>query len=209
MTGKFITFEGIDGAGKGSQIKLLYDHLTQEDFEVVQTREPGGTMYAEALRDFARDPSYIDREDLAELLVFEAARADHVGKLIGPSLKKGKIVVCDRYTDSSLTYQGYGRGMDLDLIRTLNEIATDGLEPDLTLLFDVELGNADPIDQAIFEQLGSEYMERVREGYLELARENPDRIEIVRRFPASTQEESIEKTFYNRTLPLVLDLLGS
>jgi dTMP kinase len=209
MTGKLITFEGIDGAGKGSQYDLLYNYLIEEDFNVVKTREPGGTPFADKLRDILKyGPS--DRNALSELFAFESARADLVQKKILPALRKEWIVLADRYSDSSLSYQGYGRGLELNLIRNLNEIATDGLVPDLTLLFDVELNEAHSTDQAVFERLGSEYMKRVREGYLELARENPERIKIIKRMETSgDKERSIRKTFYEGTLEEVMKVLNN
>ena len=207
MRGKFITFEGIDGSGGSTQLGLLYDTLIEENFDVIKVREPGGTAFSEELRNVLKHGP--ERTGLANLLTFEATRAEVTERVIAPALKKGKHVLADRYYDSTLAYQGFGECVDLDQIRTLNEIATDGLLPDLTLLYDVKVEEAKPTDMAYFEKLGIDYQRRVREGYLELAGLYPERIKIIKRFPANTKEESIDKTFHNSTLPTVLELLSS
>jgi dTMP kinase len=203
MKGKFITFEGIDGSGKDTQLELLGKELELSGFDVCYTRQPGGTSFGEKLRDLVKSDE--PRGDLTELLTFQAGYAEAKSLIIEPHLEKGDIVLCNRYFDSALAYQGFGRGMDIDLIKTFNSYTT--VKPDLTLLFDVPLEEAHSTEQAYFEKLGMEYMNRVRNGYLELAREDPDRIKVIQRFPAKTVEESIEKTFQQRTLPHVLGLL--
>ena len=205
MTGKLITFEGIDGSGKDTQLALLGKELELSGFEVFHTRQPGGTPFGEILRNLVKSDE--SREGLTELLIFQAGYAEAKSLLFEPHLEKGSIILCNRYFDSALAYQGFGRGMDMDMINTFNHYTT--VRPDLTLLFDVDLEEAHSTEQAYFEKLGTEYMGKVRDGYLELAREDPERIKVVHRSPGRDIEDSIKRTFNERTLPIVLDLLGS
>src|SRR5271157_786725 len=134
--GLFITFEGIDGCGKSTQSKLLAGRLKRAGYKVVYTREPGGTRLAEKLRDILLHPAN-KISPLAELFLYEASRAEHVSKIILPAVRSKKIVVCDRFFDATVAYQGYGRGLDLNVIETLNRFASTGLTPDLTILLDI------------------------------------------------------------------------
>lgn len=181
MRGKFITFEGADGSGKTTQIEMIKKYLENQGQEVLLTREPGGSDLGNKIRDILL---HYDGEvdSLAELLLYMADRAQHVKKVILPALLEGKTVLCDRYTDSSVSYQGYARGLDIERIMKLNNIATDGLEPDLTIVFDVETQTAiqrvgDIKDR--LEQEGIEFHKKLRYGYLELAKKFPERIKVV------------------------------
>ena len=135
MSGRFITFEGIDGAGKSTHIESVAQHLRQRGAELVQTREPGGTPLAESLRDLFL---HQDMDGLTEALLVFAARRDHVQRVIAPSLALGQTVLCDRFTDASFAYQGGGRGMDLQVLATLEHWVQQGRQPDLTFWFDVD-----------------------------------------------------------------------
>lgn len=129
---KFIVFEGPDGSGKSTQLKLLYTYLRDElKKAVVATREPGGTEISQKIRAILLDPANIAMKDITEVLLYASSRAQHVGQLIKPSLEAGKIVLCDRFIDSSIAYQGYGRGIDLNLVKEINRFAMQGIEPDL------------------------------------------------------------------------------
>ena len=181
MTGKFITFEGADGSGKTTQIEKIKEYLEKQGHKCLLTREPGGSDLGNKIREILL---HYDGEvdSLAELLLYMADRAQHVKKVIIPALNEGKIVLCDRYTDSSVSYQGYARGLDIERIIELNKIATDGLEPDLTIVFDVETEVAmkrvgDVKDR--LEQEGVEFHKKLRNGYLELAKRFPDRIKVI------------------------------
>ena len=134
MKGKFIVLEGPDRCGKSTQAKLLYNYFLSKGQDVVLTREPGGTPTAEKIRQIVLEPG-LDVRPMAELLLYEASRAQHTQEKIIPALQEGKIVICERYTMSTCAYQGYARGIDLKLIHTVNDIATTGLKPDLTLVF--------------------------------------------------------------------------
>ena len=177
--GLFITLEGGEGSGKTTQAGALAKRLEERGHVVCLTREPGGTTLGLAVvRLLHGSEGGATLTSLAELLLFEADRAQHVSEVIRPALAAGKIVVCDRYTDSSLAYQGYGRGVGLDLIRKLNDEATGGLEPDLTLLLDVppQVGLAREGEQRdVTGREPPEFHERVRDGFLALAKEEAQR----------------------------------
>ena len=204
MTKNFITFEGPDKVGKTTQYHHTLDYLTSRGIDFVTVREPGGTPVSERVRELLLHPDY-NLEDMTELLLYEAARAELVGKTIKPSLKSGKIVVCDRYTDSSTAYQGYGRGLGYELVRTLNDIATEGIYPGLTLLY---LDRVASKDNTRLEQVGKEFDERVMNGYLEIAKKEPERVKIVRARRGETAEECIRRTFGEGTLSYVKEFLG-
>lgn len=182
----FITLEGGEGVGKTTQQALLAERLRQEGYACLCTREPGGTALGKTLRELLLhgDPF----SPLAELLLYAADRAEHVSKVIAPALAAGQVVVCDRFTDSTLAYQGYGRGIDLDLIRQLNRWVTDGLQPDLTLWLDLppevglerarsrSSGAVELAVQSTNEQEGPEFHRRVYCGFKTLAAAEPQRI---------------------------------
>ena len=179
----FITFEGIEGCGKTTQAKLLCEALVDRGYSVVFTREPGGTPAAEELRSFLLKPREERFPPFAELSVYEAARSFHVENLIKPSLEEGAVVICDRFIDSTLAYQGYGRGIDLSLVERLNQEATGGLKPNLTVLIDLPVEEAfRRISERRKDRMESEslkFHQRVREGFLEIARREPERFLIV------------------------------
>ncbi|PKN11674.1 MAG: dTMP kinase [Deltaproteobacteria bacterium HGW-Deltaproteobacteria-4] len=174
---KLITCEGIEGSGKSTQILHLAAHLRGQGREVVVTREPGGCPIADAIRRILLDPSNQQLCATAELLLYAAARAQHVEEVIRPALAKDAIVLCDRYIDATIAYQGFGRGLDLTLIKQLNQVASSGLLPDLTLLFDLPVAiglgralarNAVAMEnEGRFEAESLAFHQRVRDGYLQ------------------------------------------
>lgn len=187
--GLFITFEGGEGSGKTTQIKMLSCRLREEGFEPVLAREPGGTVTGEAIRRLLLDPASSHIRPCAELFLYAADRNQHVEEVIMPALNDGRVVICDRFTDSSMAYQGFGRGICLDFIERLMDLATGGLKPDLTLILDVEPshGKSRVASRAgeygssgdRFERAPMAFHDRIREGYLELARRNADRIRLI------------------------------
>ena len=181
MRGKFITFEGADGSGKTTQIEMIKEYLEKQGYQFVLTREPGGSDLGVKIREILL---HYDGEvdPLCELLLYMADRAQHVNEVILPAIEDGKIVLCDRYTDSSVAYQGYARGLDREKIIQLNKVATNNLEPDLTIVFDVETEVAmkrvgETKDR--LEQEGIEFHRKLRNGYLDLAKKFPERIKVV------------------------------
>lgn len=179
--GLFITFEGADGCGKTTQLNLLKEYLENNGYEVVLTREPGGKGLGEKVREILLN---YDGEvsNRCESFLFLADRAQNIDIIVNPAIAQGKIVLCDRHTDSSVAYQGYGRGLDINQINTLNNLATNNKKPDLTLVFDVDIetsmqrvGN----EKDRMESAGKEFFNRVRNGYLELAKQEPDRIKVI------------------------------
>ena len=179
----FITFEGPDGSGKTTQISRLANWLAERGFVVVCTREPGGTPAAERIREIVLDPALPIKAE-AETLLYLAARAEHVEKIIVPALAAGKTVLCDRFSDSTLVYQGITRGIDLKTLRLLNGFATKGLEPDITFLLDadpehLELRRQERGIQDRFELEGISFQQKVRKGFMQLAGEDKKRIKVI------------------------------
>ena len=184
MKGVFITFEGIEGAGKSTQAKKLYDYLIEKGKNVILTREPGGTKTGEKIRDILLSPTDELFPPIAEVFLYEADRSFHIHNKIIPYLKRKYTVICDRFTDSTLAYQGYARGLDLELIKSLNEIATEGLKPDITFLIDipVEEGLKRIKEKRGFDRIENEDLEfhtRLRNGFLKIAEEEKDRIVVI------------------------------
>ena len=186
--GLFITFEGADGCGKTTQLMLLAKYLKAQGREVVVTREPGARGLGEILLNYDGEVS-----SRAEAFMFLADRAQHIDVIVNPAIKSGKIVLCDRHTDSSVAYQGYGRRLDIDEIKRLNSIATNGKKPDMTLIFDIDVETSmarvgDTKDR--MESAGIEFFNRVRNGYLEIAKQEPNRVKVL---DASKSIEEIHK----------------
>ena len=179
--GLFITFEGADGSGKTTQLNKIKDYLIKEGFDVVVTREPGALEIGQKIRNILlHEKSFVS--DRCEMFLFLADRSQHIDALIKPALEDGKIVLCDRHTDSTIAYQGYGRGQDVELLKKLNKIAVNMIEPDLTLLYDVSSETAQERlgkEKDRMESAGIDFHTKVRNGYLELAKENPQRIKII------------------------------
>lgn len=179
--GLFITFEGCDGCGKTTQLNLLADYLSRKNIDFIVTREPGAKGLGEKLRAILLN---YDGEvsPTAEAFLFLADRAQHIDMIVKPALDEGKIVLCDRHTDSTIAYQGYGRGEDIESIKAFNDVATGGLKPDLTLLFDVDSETSMKRvgkDKDRMESAGIEFQKRVRAGYLEIAKEEPERVKVL------------------------------
>ncbi len=181
----FITFEGPDGSGKTTQLKMLAAALREEGRDIVTTREPGGTEIGDQIRAVIMNMKNKAMDPRTELLLFNASRAQLVEELIRPSLAAGKIILCDRYADSTMAYQGYGHGLDKDELRRLLNFATGGLKPDLTLLFDISaeaglkrrLSNHDEWNR--MDDYALQFHERVRGGFLELAAADPERWVVI------------------------------
>ena len=179
--GMFITFEGGDGCGKTTQINLLDEYLRKKGYKTLLTREPGskglGVKLREILLNYDGEVSPI-----AESFLFLADRAQHVDCIIKPALEAGVIVLCDRHTDSTVAYQGYGRRLDLEQIYNLNKIATSGLKPNLTIVLDVDVETSQArvgAEKDRMESAGVEFFERVRNGFLEIAKQEPERVKVV------------------------------
>jgi dTMP kinase len=180
--GHFITLEGPDGAGKTTQLRIVAQELQTKNYPHIITRDPGGTAAGKQIRRILLNAQFV-LSSTAELLLYQADRAQNVAEVIYPALEQGLLVLCDRYIDSTLAYQGYGRGLSLDTITMLNEISTGGLKPDLTILFDLDsevgLSRLHPGSQDRLEREALDFHKRVREGYLTLAKKEPQRFCIV------------------------------
>jgi dTMP kinase len=192
----FIVFEGGEGCGKSTQTRALYRRLSKDGFGAILTREPGGTRLGERVRRHLKRTGDTRVSPLAELFLIATARAQLVSEIIRPELEKGKAVICDRFTPSTLAYQGYGRGLDTDAIRDVNDIATDGMSPDLIVLLDmpveVSLGRKKSKEKDRFESESLAFHTRVRRGYLDLAKADPERWLVVDgRLPKKVIEETI------------------
>jgi len=179
--GFFITFEGADGCGKTTQIELLNKYLQENGKETLLTREPGakglGVKLREILLNYDGEVS-----PNCESFLFLADRAQHIDCIIKPALDSGKIILCDRHTDSTVAYQGYGRGLDIDRINFLNSIATSGLKPDLTIVFDIDIETSMKrvgSTKDRMESAGMEFFNKVRQGYLEIAKKEPNRVKVI------------------------------
>jgi dTMP kinase len=182
--GIFITFEGIEGCGKSTQSRLLHDYLKARSYDCVYTREPGGTRCGERIRRILLHSLDTPISDLTETFLFEAARSQIVDEVICPNLAKNRIVICDRFSDATICYQGYGGKVPLNIIKALDEAATSGLKPDLTILLDIDvktgLRRAGKKGLDRMEAKRVPYHRAVRAGYLRLAGKNPSRIKVVK-----------------------------
>jgi dTMP kinase len=200
--GAFLVFEGGEGTGKSTQSRRLHGRLIEQGIRTILTHEPGGTPLGEQLRRSVKQEPDLDIG--TELFLILAARSRIVNQVIAPALARGEVVVCDRFALSTLAYQGWGRGLDLDLLRRLNDLATNGATPDLVVLLDmeVEAGLARKPGGGIdnFESESIEFHNRVREGYLTLASENPDRWLVV---DATLPPDRVEETIWERVSALL------
>lgn len=181
----FVTFEGSEGSGKSTQISLLADHLRSQGYDILTTREPGGTAIGEQVRSCLHDVANDQMTPAAEVLLYSASRAQLVNEVIRPALAAGQIVLSDRYADSTLAYQGYGRQLDLNTLMTITDFATGGLRPDLSIFLDVNVQagierrtvGGDELNRMDLQALA--FYERVRAGYLKMAAEDPARWQVV------------------------------
>lgn len=180
--GKFITFEGSEGCGKSTQSRLLYEHLKDRGRKVIYLREPGGVKVSEKIRELLLDPkNHMSAE--CETLLYMSARAEVVNEIVRPALKAGKIIICDRFLDSTIAYQGYGLGIDIKAIKFIGNFATCGIKPDLTIFLDLAVKKGlkhRELSKDRIEQRPVSYHERVRRGYLSLAKQEPERIKIIK-----------------------------
>ena len=201
--GLFITFEGSDGSGKTTQYRLFAKYLKEQSFDVITTRDPGGTEISEKIRTLILDPDNKEMTDMTEAFLFAASRTQHVSQLIRPAVEEGKIVLCDRFMDSSIAYQGYGRGLG-DCVRQINEVAVMGMQPDLTFFLDlkpedgrkrnIRAGKADRL-----EQQDIEFHDRVYEGYRKLAEIYSSRFIIIDASGSIDEvQERIRRSFIER-----------
>ncbi len=184
MKGLFISFEGIEGTGKSTQAKLLAEYLREKGHKVVQTMEPGGTRISLKIRELLLSPDSMEMDHVTELLLYNAARVQHIKEVIGPALDRGEIVITDRFSDSTVAYQGYARGLDLKLIDSLDVIATGGMRPDITILLDLDVKTGLARNKALnkgdrLELEDISFHERVREGFIRIAAMEPLRIKVI------------------------------
>jgi len=205
--GLFITFEGGEGCGKSTQSRLLLKKLEQRNIPVVLTHEPGGTSLGTEIRKLLKRKRGSSIASQAELFLFAASRVQLVAELIRPALEETKVVICDRFTDSTLVYQGYGRGLDLTTVETVNNMATGNLKPDLTILLDMSPEQGLARKQSLkdrFELEDLSFHHRVREGYLKMAAAEPDCWLLI---DASLTEEKIAEIIWDRVSTLLLPSL--
>lgn len=205
MRGLFISFEGIEGTGKTTQARILADNLKEKGYEVVLTEEPGGTYIGRQIREVLLDVKHKEMHHITELLLYNASRSQHINELILPAINEGKLVITDRFSYSTTAYQGYGRGIDLNLIDSLDRITTGKLRPDITFLLDIDVETglrrnrgANKVDRMELENIN--FHQRVRNGFIELAGKEPERIKVI---DASGRMEDIG----NKIIGLMNDLL--
>ena len=202
----FITLEGIEGSGKTTQAKHMVNFLQDKGIDCVLTREPGATRIGKKIRSILLDPVSKDMSPLTELLLYNADRAQHVSELVGPSLAAGKTVICDRYFDATWVYQGFTRGIDIELVSRLHQLIFEGLKPDITILLDLlpqlglsrawkQIENGDRVEaETRFEAEALTFHKNVRLGYLELARQEPERFRVI---DASRDERTVKEAIIN------------
>lgn len=202
--GKFITFEGIEGCGKSTQITLLKGALQKRGYEVVVTREPGGSKIGDAIREILLNPRFNEMRPMTELLLYVAGRTQHYYQIILPALKKGKMVLCDRFADSTRAYQGAARAIEPKLIEHLHQIAIDSFKPDKTLLLDLSVKEGrQRIRKRKLDRLEKEalaFHRRVRQGYLKLAKRESQRIRVI---PAGAAVQTVHQNILKIILPLL------
>jgi dTMP kinase len=214
----FITFEGPEGSGKTTQMELLSGYLEEKGYSVLATREPGGTSIGNQVRVILLDPRNTEMLPASEALLFSAARAQIVNQVIRPHLAQGDIVLCDRYADSTLAYQGYGHGLDLEMLHTITALATGGLKPDLTVYLDIDVEEglrrkltAHEAGQAEWNRLDRQeaaFHRRVREGYLKMAAREPDRWLVVDATQSLEAIQALIRARVEAKLPELSNRLG-
>lgn len=200
--GHLVTFEGIEGSGKSTQIALARTHLEERGHPCLVTREPGGTPLGEEIRNCLLHKEELRIDPLTELFLIEADRMQHVAEVIKPALEEGRMVLCDRFTDATLAYQGYGRGVDRALIEEMNRRATNGIIPRCTILLDcsVEVGMGRAHGGDRFEREDHHFHQRVREGYLRIAQQEPQRVQVI---SGEGDQETIQEEIRRILNPLV------
>jgi dTMP kinase len=203
-----ITFEGPEGGGKSTHVRLICSYLRRKGFKVLHLREPGGTTIGEQVRRILLDQKNKNMDAVCEMLLYQGARAQVVSEKILPALKEKKVVVLDRFLDATICYQGYGAGLDLKLIKQIGSLVTDDIQPDLTILLDISAkeglrksGRRDRIEKKPLA-----FHRRVRKGYLELARENPRRIKVVPLGREIPQTQAVVREIVNKKLKAILNL---
>ena len=209
--GVLVTIEGGDGSGKSTHVKFLAQLLEKIGLEVVCVREPGGTLLGEQLRSIVLDPSNEGMSDRAELLIYEAARAQLVDEVIKPALARGAVVICDRFTDSTIVYQGYGRGIDITVIEALNDFATSGITPDITIVFkcpDAEeekdrVGRRGSLDR--LESAGDDFHKRVFDGFNDISMSTDSRIRLIETSGLHSQTAKQVFEALGSLLPFLID----
>ena len=206
MKGIFISFEGIEGAGKTIQSKLLCEYLLKKGYKVILTEEPGGTRIGLKIRELLLSVENKGMTPVTELLLYNVSRAQHIKEVILPALKRGFVVITDRFVDSTVAYQGYGRGIDLSLIYSIEKVVTGGVKPDITILFDIdaEIGlkrnrGIKKSDRLELEDVG--FHKRVRSGYLEIVSKEPERIKLI------DASEGIEE-IHSKIVSIVMDFIN-
>jgi dTMP kinase len=207
LKGAFISFEGIEGTGKSTHTRMAAEYLRGKGYRVVQTMEPGGTKISLGIRELLLSPENKEMDHVTELLLYNAARVQHIKEVIRPALDTGAVVITDRFSDSTVAYQGHARGIDLKLIDSLDKIATGGLRPDITILLniDTETGLArnkalNKIDRLELEDIS--FHERVRKGFIRIAAHEPERVKIV------DCSEGVEKV-HRTVMKIISDFLES
>lgn len=198
MKYKFITFEGIEGSGKSTQAKMLAEFLRKKSYDAILTREPGGAKASEKIREILLDENLEKLEACTEILLNFAARVEHIEKLIKPAIAQEKIVISDRFFDSTFAYQGYGFGCKLELISAIKSLAIDDFAPDITFVIDVPVETAftrihERSTNNRYEKLGKEFHQKTRDGFLEMARLNPQRIKVI---DGTKSIEEVEKSIH-------------
>ena len=184
MKGVFISFEGIEGTGKSTQAKLLAKHMREKGYRVIQTMEPGGTNISMKIRELLLSPDSREMDHVTELLLYNAARVQHIKEVIEPAIERGDIVITDRFSDSTVAYQGFARGIDLQLIDSLDMIATNKLCPDITILLDIDVKTGLARNRALnkndrLELEDISFHEKVRKGFIQIAAREPERVKLV------------------------------
>jgi dTMP kinase len=204
----FITFEGGEGSGKSSQARALYGRLSALALPAIITHEPGGTSFGDKLAQWLKWGKNLDVSPLAELFLFSASRIELVTRVIKLNLEGGKIVICDRYSDSTIAYQGYGRGIDLDMVKLINSAANQGIKPDITVLLDIPVGDGlarKGYHKDRFEQENLTFHQRVRDGYLRLAANEPEHWLVI---DATQTRDKIEGIIWQRVREMLPDQEG-